>query len=154
MSHWVGGKIQLKCSLEVLKKALLRLMPEWQSHIQVDPEGRIPIYTYQGVKAESGGYQIVVPGIKNPNYAKAPGMKYSDLGIRKNSDGTWEVQVDRSGLEKYQNIENGLCAEVAMMKAQAIAKLRGHNILSSSADENIIVTKIEASSDSVRQLMA
>ena len=44
MSHYLEGKLQLKCSIDLLKKALINIMPDWDKHIIVDPEGKIPIF--------------------------------------------------------------------------------------------------------------
>jgi len=154
MSHFIAGKLNLKCSVEVLRRALSHIMPEWAEHIKVDPDGRIPIYTYTGQKKTDETFHIVVPGIGNPNYSGAPGMKYSDLGLKRTEDGSWEVQVDRSGMPKFSNIEDHLSGEVARMKAKAVAKARGYQVVKDESNEEETTTWIKVPSRKAKELMS
>ena len=153
MSHWQAGKLNLKCSIDVLRRALINIMPEWEEHIRVDESGRIPIYDYVGRKMEGEGFNIIIPGIRNPNYSGAPGLKYNDVGLRRKEDGSWEAQVDNSGLTKIANLEGNIAGEVARMKAKAVARLRGYAIRRDESNDEESVTEIVADADAVRQLM-
>ena len=153
MSHWQAGKLELKCSIDVLRRALIRIMPEWEDHIKIDESGRIPIYTYRGVKLEGEGMHIMIPGIKNPTYAGAPGLKYNDLGLRREGDGTWTVQVDDSGLTKVNHLREQIQGEVMRMKAIALSKIRGYQILQDESNEDETITDIAMDREMVKQFL-
>ena len=119
MSHWQAGKMKLKCSLSILQRALIKIMPEWKDHIHVDPQGKIPIYTYTGQRLGGDTFHLIVPGKANPNYAKAPHVKYNDIGLKQSPDGTWEIQIDRSGLpQQIHNFEEKVTGRVTEMRAK------------------------------------
>lgn len=154
MSHWKAGKLQLKCSIDVLRRALIRIMPEWEQHLVIDKEGRIPIYTYTGNKLEGQGFHIMIPGVKNPQYAGAPGLKYNDVGLRLEADGTWTAQIDNTGFTKIKNLEPQLQGEVMRMKAIAIAKIRGHRIIKDENNEDESITDMEIDKNTARQFLS
>ena len=33
MSHYLEGKLQLKCSIDLLRRALINIMPEWEKYL-------------------------------------------------------------------------------------------------------------------------
>ena len=126
MSHWQSGEIKLKCSLSLLRRALIEVVGEWEDSILTSEDGSLSLYNYQG-KKDSKTYSLVVPGCANPKHKKATGMIYSDMGISKNDDGTWSVIVDESGMpKKAKNIGGKLKGAVAVLKAKHIAK-KGKN---------------------------
>lgn len=136
MSHWKTGKLELKCSLSVLKRALINVMPRWEEYIQADEGSQLSIhnsYTNQTQK----GFALVVPGGDNPMGGTVPGIKpaqprisYADMGFKKNPDGTWAVEVDTMGLPReIRDIEASLQDEVARMKVRALAASRGYQIV-------------------------
>ena len=130
MSHWQSGKIKLKCSIKTLQKALIDMMEEWKNHIYVSESGDLPLYTYQGEK-DTETYNVVIPGCKNPNYRAAPGVVYSDIGIRKQEDGTWFVKADISGLpHEVRNFTGKLQASVAAIKVKQIAGSNNNKLVS------------------------
>ena len=142
MSHWQKGKLKVTCSIAVLKRALINIMPEWEQHIKVDEQGRIPIYTYTGERMKGAGFHIMIPGKANPNYSVAPNIIYNDVGLRQTKDGKWEIQVDRSGIRGITNLEGAIGQEVAHMKARQAASLKKHQILKDEmegADEVLVV---------------
>ena len=68
MSHWQTGKLQLKCSMAVLKRALLNIMPDWESHLQEDASGKLSADNqWQGAKK---GFNLVVK------------LRASDIGFK------------------------------------------------------------------------
>ena len=87
MSHWRSGKLQLKCSLSILRRALVNIVPEWEQHLVEDEQGLLDLYDYQGHKKGSD-YFLVIPGKGDPSRQAAPGFSYSGLGIRKQRDGS------------------------------------------------------------------
>ena len=123
MSHWQSGETELKCSLNLLRRALIEVVGEWEGSIVISEEGSLPLYNYQG-KKDSKTYNLVVPGCANPNHKKAIGMIYSDMGISKTADGTWNITFDESGMpKKAKNIGGKLKGAVAVLKVRHIAKM-------------------------------
>jgi hypothetical protein len=148
MSKTVEGVIQLKCSLEVLRKALINIMPQWAEHIKVDPQGRIPMYGYEG-KTRDRVCHLLIPGAGNPNYAQPPGRSaHNDWGFKLNSDGTWTSIKAEFGKAEAEKLEQSIKGEVAHMKTIAIAGLRGYKVREEETEEEKI-TYIEV--DNPRQ---
>ena len=137
MSHWQKSKLNLKCSLDVLKKALSNIMPQWAEHIQVDPSGNLTIHNSHTDKTMSG-YAIKIPhsdeyrGIRG-----APGIRYADIGIKKNDDGTWGVEADVGYLKGIENLDGEIRMEVAMMKEKAKARLKGLRIVNEDREGDV-----------------
>jgi len=136
MSHWQKSKLNLKCSLEVLKRALSHIMPEWSKHIQVDPSGQLSIYNSYD-KETRKGYQIKIPYNPHGTSTGAPGVRWADIGIRKNEDGTWGVDADTRFLEGLRNLDGEIRMEVAMMKEKAKAQLKGFRIVSEDREGDV-----------------
>jgi len=116
MSHWAAGKLSLKCSIKVLEKALINIMPEWKDYIKVDPNAGLTIRDMSN--KESSGFNIAIP--KN-----APGMRWCDLGFKRSGDGTWSITIDKAGVpyKLGSNPDGKIKQEVGRMKsiAQAIS---------------------------------
>ena len=136
MSVWVKGDLSIQCSVDIMRQAMIHIMPEWESHILVDSEGNIPIYDWVGKQDTSQGYHIVIPGRKNPNHSQAPGLKYNDIGLRQTEDGHWEVGVDESGMTVVHNLEDNIKAELMRRKAAIIAKMQGWAVVADENDES------------------
>jgi len=141
MSYWVKAKLGLKCSINILMKALIKVMPEWEGYIQSDKDGKLSIYTYRGV-ARKGKFHIVIPGSNNRHFKQAPNVVFNDIGFRQEKDGSWTVEVDRDGLVK--DVEGEVIKEVAAMKMIAIARQRGDQVLTDKKDgeERVIITRM------------
>jgi hypothetical protein len=86
----------------------------------------------------------MVPGRANPNHDVAPGMRYSDIGLRQDKSGSWSVQIDRSGVTDIQNFEGALTAEVARMKFKAITAAKGGQILGETTSGTKKVIRLRA----------
>jgi len=129
MSHWQAGKLNMKCSIDVLRKALINIIPEWEKHIKVSEEGKHDLYTYTGASDRNGGYHILVPGQGNPHHAQAPKVIYNDIGFKQNPDKSWDILVDPSGLDII-DFEGTVIQEVATMRAKAIAEVKKYTIYS------------------------
>lgn len=138
MSHWQTGKIELKCSIDVLRKALINIMPQWEDKISTSETPSLTATFRNQPRSEK--YNLVVSNI---NY-------YGDLGFKKNEDGSWEIGGDHY----MKPLENQLTGEVARMKAIAIAKMRGYEIIKNEEDDNIIVTEIQVDSEKAKELLA
>lgn len=126
MSHWQKGKLDIKCSIRVLVKALENIMPQWEGHIIVDESQKLEAYDYVGRLMKGETFSVLIPGAKNPKHAQTPGLVYNDLGIKKNEDGSWDVHVDESGLRGINHLQGRLTAEIAKMKQQAMAQIKNY----------------------------
>jgi hypothetical protein len=138
MSHWKTGKMKLKCSLAVLKRALINIMPQWEQHIKIDTEGNLPIHSsYQGTSAKK--FHLVVPKGSNT------GVSGSDLGFERASDGSWAITRDYLP-RGFSDPEGQVLQQVATMKARAIAAVRGYQITKDQqvGDEQVIEMIIPA----------
>jgi len=130
MSHWRSGKLKLKCSIGLLKRALIGIVEEWESHLLESEEGKLDLYDYQGNK-KTGEYFLVIPGKGDPHHHAAPGFTYSGLGVRKQVDGTWVIDVDEAGLSpEARNITGKINSFVAAEKIKKIASQQGNRIVS------------------------
>jgi hypothetical protein len=141
MSAWVEGKIDLKCSLDVLKKAIINIMPEWEKYILTDPNGNLPMYRYDGQRDYNGKggdnhAHLLIPGGGNPNAYPSTRTSDNDWGFKKSEDGKWEVIFADYGLDRAKKLEMEIKSEIALMKAKAISKIRGFNIISENQNEN------------------
>lgn len=153
MSHYLEGKLQLKCSIDLLRKALINIMPEWEKHICVDAEGKIPIYGYGGIKVKEKTFHLMVPGPRNPDHTAAPNNTYGDLGMKREEDGSWSVMGDRAGMRDIKNLEDQLKGELLRMKAIAWAKLRGAQILRNIDNDEESYVDISIDAEDARQFL-
>jgi len=142
MSHWQTGKLDLKCSLNILKKALINIMPAWEKHIVIDDTGNLTAAFHGGPVSQK--YQLVIPGSKG-----GIANLYSDIGIVKEADGSWSLGGDYS----IDSLKTKLTSEVMRMKAIAIAKLRGYEIIRNEDDGDEMVTDIRVDSDKAKELL-
>lgn len=122
MSHWQTGKLALKCSMAVLKRALLNIMPEWAENIQEDAAGNLSADNrWQGKKK---GYNLVVK------------LESSDIGFKQEADGSWTAVYDTYVLPRKMRGEGGMegevLQEVSAMRARAIAQVNGLQIVKDS----------------------
>ena len=147
MSKWVEGKLELKCSLNILKKAILKIMPLWEEFLQVDENGQLEIYRYNKERHEQGRkVHVLIPGGGNPKF-KCPSNRGSDndWGFLRNDDGTWSATFCDFNLQTARNLENSIKGEIAIMKAKAVARLRGHELISeeSEGDEHSVTLRVD-----------
>ncbi|TRZ81205.1 hypothetical protein D4R86_02955 [bacterium] len=130
MSHWKSGKLDLKCSLAILRRALLKIMPQWEQFMQTSDEGGLSIHNYY---TDSGmkGYHLKI-ALKSPTGQKAPGFSYADIGFKRESDGSWSTDIDESyiRLDEVKTLQGAVKREVGAMKAQAQARAKGGKVVS------------------------
>ena len=130
MSHWKSGKLSLKnCSLEVLKKALENIMPAWKKIIRVDPSGQLEMNnSHTGQKMS--GFHIVIPHGRNTlGVPGDPNIYYADVGLRREGDGTWTLEVDEAGLpSEVRSFGKTVGQQVGTMSAIAKARAKGLRI--------------------------
>lgn len=138
MSHWQTGKMKLNCSLAVLKRALINIMPQWDKHIKVDPSGNLDLQGYGGTVKK--GFNLVVPK------GSATGISYEDMGFKQESDDSWSVMRGTYLPRTIRDPEGQVLQQVATMKARAIAAVRGYQITKDQkiGDEQVIEMIIPA----------
>ena len=165
MSNQLEGKLNLKCSLELLRRALIKAFPAWEKHIQVNPAG-LPVYGYAGrqvMQQEGTGSgkefkaQILIPGPKNPNFTAAPGNNLADIGLTPNGDGTWKITADADHT-RIESIEGAVKFELLRMRSLAWAKLRGGQVTEGGVggkDEGHIKRmRLEVDKDEAKRFLA
>lgn len=124
MSHWQSGKLQLKCSMAVLKRALINIIPEWEKHIQEDADGNLSLQDRAWGEKDRGGYNLIIKTDRK------------DIGFKQNDDGTWTATYDAYILphKLKRNLEGELLQEISAMRAKAIAQSKGFQIVK---DDNV-----------------
>ena len=142
MSHWQTGKLELNCSLNILRKALINIMPEWEKHIKVDEKGELQV-SYHG-RSVKKTYQIVVQG----SNSRIKGLG-SDIGLSRNESGSWEIGGDYS----INTLKSKLTGEVMRMRAIAIAQMRGYEIIKNENNGDEIITDIRIDEDKAKELL-
>lgn len=153
MSAWVEGKLDLKCSLNILRKAIINIMPEWEDHLIVDPEGNIPMYRFNGQREYNGKggdkvAHLLIPGSGHPDVTTPPNRKaHNDWGFKKSENGKWETTFADFGNNTAIQLTNQIKSEVALMKVKAIAKMKGFEIIAQdeTAEEKYIDIRVDTS---------
>lgn len=163
MSAWVSAKLDLKCSLDVLRRALINLMPQWASHIQVDPSGKLSMYRYSGGGSEEQRKRkdltvsILLPGSGNPHFKTPPGRSAdNDWGFAIGPDGKWNAHfAEYNQQEAEQVLVKEIKAEVARMRMLAIAKLKGYQVSSTPTpkDKTKATVDITVSEDKAKEML-
>ena len=122
MSHWQSGKLSLKCSMEVLRRALMNIMPEWNENIQVDAAGNLTATDNAFGEAARTGYSLVIK------------MQQKDIGFKQAADGSWTADYDSYVLPRKMagNLEGSITQEVSAMRAKAIASIKGFQVVTDS----------------------
>lgn len=144
MSHWQTGKLALKCSMSVLKRALLNIMPEWEAHIQEDASGKLSAQDRAYGEGARQGYNIIVK------------MQQKDIGFKQAPDGSWSVDYDAyilpRNLRGEGGLEGSLVQEVSAMRARAIAQINGLQVVRDSevGNERIIEMLAPIGSEGIR----
>ena len=112
MSSWRTGKISIECSIDIMQKILLGIAPEWESRIQVDPEGNL--------QANNKKCHILIPAAAYDMGSNARTNNYSDIGFVQKGD-KWEVVIkDFYGFNVEAEIKKEFAVQV--IKAQAAKK--------------------------------
>jgi len=161
MSAWVKGKLDLKCSLDVLKRAIANLMPQWAAHIQIDPNGKLEMYRYRGGGDEEARRRkdikvsLLLPGSGNPHFSTPPGRDAdNDWGFAVGPDGKWQVHFAEYNAGQAQQLANSVKAEVSRMKMLAIAKLKGYQATSTEKDKSgKAIIDIVVDEDKAREML-
>ncbi len=151
MSHLVTGKIECKCSLDLLRRALLKRFPEWADAIITSAEGNLSITNYSGTTQGQNNYSLIVPGSQRTRSSGAKqgaGTGNSDIGFKLASNGSWEIEKDDYEMRgKYKDITGNLAHDIGREKASiALQRLKAEGItVRSAAGKTIIEADIEES---------
>lgn len=160
MSAWIDGKLDLTCSLDVLKRALAGLMPQWASHIKVDPNGKLSLYRYHGAgsdpedrRRKDVNVHVVIPGSGHPGSATPPGRDAdNDWGFRLGKDGKWETVWADHNSDQAANLANEIRAEVIKMRMEAVAKLKGFSVDVNQKTGNKVHMEMKVSKEIAKML--
>ena len=136
MSAWKECKMELTCSLDVLKRAVSNLMPQWASHIRVDPSGKLDMYRWSGSreKRKDVTVNLLIPGSGNPNYPTPPGRgSDNDWGFAKGPDGKWIALFADYNHDMATKLAHSVKADVSRMKTLIAGKQRGYQATQKSA---------------------
>jgi len=164
MSAWVNGKLDLKCSLDILKRALSNLMPQWADHIRTDPSGKLKMYRYHGAKGEATWERkdvtvnLLLPGSGNPNFPTPPDRSSdNDWGFAIGPDGKWNVYIadhhKNEALQLANKVANQARVEVSRMKMLAMAKLKGYNVTKNEKTKGKIVIEMVVDEEQAKKFM-
>ena len=154
MSAWVNGKLDLKCSLDVLKRAISNLIPQWADHIRIDPSGKLAMYRYNGERRQDVTVNILLPGSGNPNYPEPPNRgSENDWGFAIGPDGKWEVYFAEFHAAEAKKLSNNVMAEVAKMRILAVAKLKGYQVTTNTSDKGKSVIEMVVDEERAKQMM-
>jgi len=137
MSHWQEAKLGLNCSMETLRRALIKIMPEWEKHLQTDESGQLIATNHYGQGSKSG-YKIVIK------------LSQGDIGFKQKEDGSWIADYEGMVLPQIMRrygVESPLQAEVAAMKTVAQASIMGYEIIADETvgEERVIETLVPLS---------
>lgn len=140
MSHWQAGKLDMSCSLAVLKRALLNIMPGWENSIQESADGKLSADNqWQG---KLPGFHLVVK------------LERSDMGFKQNPDGSWEIKYDNYTLPPKLKQSGGpggkVTQEIFSMRTRAIAQLQGLRIVKDADEGEDRVIQMLVPEDGVR----
>lgn len=153
MSHWKDVACDLKCSIDVMKRSLLRINPEWERHLEVSQEGSLKIDNQYTGEAQKGGFHIRVKGARGNGARDLP---YADMGLKKNGDGTWSITVDPVGGNYIRQLPDHVKAQVAQLRTLQQAMINGDTVISQDYDRNdgMTTTVIEIDTDNLEGIIS
>lgn len=123
MSGWRSGKINIKCSIEILQDVLQKVMPKWKDRISIDKYGQLELKDVNSTKC----HVLVDRCKRGSNFDKSD--NYHPIGFVKNDDDTWTIH----SMDFYNSsqLENQIKTELAIRKIKLEAKNRNAKIITS-----------------------
>jgi hypothetical protein len=121
MSHWKTAQCKLNCSLAVLRRALINIIPKWEKYIKTSESANLEIINTYTRETEKG-YSLTIP------QGGETGISYGDVGFKKNAKGEWEIRHDVVPYEIGNNFSGRLQQEVGAMKARAAIQMQGFTV--------------------------
>lgn len=142
MSHWKDIAIDMECSIEVLRRILINIMPRWEKYIQVDPSGNLTAKSHYQPNEPVKGCSIVVP------MCTETGVSGADIGFIQVTKGKWSMRYDYKPHEA-QDLENMVKQEYATIHTRAEAQIKGLQIAedTTEGDDNIVRILVPADFD-------
>jgi len=121
MSKWVECQLELQCSLDYLKRALINVMPDWEKYLLIDSEGNLSLHRYSGAGGEkmaNKGFYLVIPGSGHPGAFYPPSRSAdNDWGFYLKSgtpeNGVWGMFGAEYGHAAAQKVAHRVTGEVA-----------------------------------------
>ena len=152
MSAWVEGKLVLNCSIDILRKAIIKIHPEWEDNLIVNKDGTAEMFRFNGQRAYNGTggdnkAHIIIPGSGHPNIETPKGRgSHNDWGFKRNDNGTWDTIFADFGLAQAEKLAETVKGEIAIMKAKAIAAMKGYDVLQvgDTEQESYIEIKVDS----------
>jgi len=126
MSHWTKGKANLTCSVDQMARALVNIMPQWRNYIKVDESGQLRIHNYYTRQGDPSPVHIMVPCDQNTKMEGTPGVRYADMGLRKEEDGTWSFSIDEPYIEGGRSLKSNLVEEAMKVMTEDEAASQGY----------------------------
>lgn len=143
MSHWKDIEIDMECSIEVLRRILIGIMPKWEDHIRVDPSGNLTaVSSYASTNKPVKGCSIVIP------MGDETGVSGADIGFIQVSKSKWKIRYDYEPAEA-NDLWNMIQQEYATVHTKAEAAVKGLQVAESIAegDDNIVRILVPADFD-------
>lgn len=98
MSSWRSGLLSIKCSIDVLQKALVGIVPEWRDRIVVGND----------LKVNNQDCDLIIKSDKDSGVSTRRRL-YHPVGFRQEEDGRWICISMDAGI----NFDNELKQEIA-----------------------------------------
>jgi len=148
MSHWLQGKLEnLTCSIDKMRLAIVNVIPEWEGHLEVSPQGSLVVHSSYAQDTKTG-YHIRVA--ENG----AIGVRYCDFGMKQLSDGTWHIQYDSGGLPPaMKNAPAALKDEVNAIRTREIAKSHGILVIEDAKQGSGVRQRLRMSSTQIEEFV-
>lgn len=144
MSHWKNIEIDIECSIEVLRRILINIMPKWESFLKnpscYDPNGGLTAKS--SYQAAVNGCSIVVP------MGSETGVHGADIGFIQTSKNKWKMRYDYKP-HAAADIENRIKQEYAVLHTQLEAQAKSLQIIEDEVDGNDHFIRILVPSDYV-----
>lgn len=154
MSHWNSGKIKVVCSIDVLVRALRKVLNEWgglrgwEDYFDVDYDGKLSIEnTY--VNQTKHGFNVRIRHNNNKE-GGLPSLNYQDIGLKWTKEG-WEFDIENSAIR--QKLEGKLKQDVGIEKALERAAKMGAKVVKINHGKNTVI-EIDMPVDQYKMLKA
>ena len=110
---------------------------------------------HRAYRGEGGDKEVhlLIPGCGHPGINTPPQRgSHNDWGFRLTEKGQWDVTYADFGLAQAKELENKIKGEVALMKAKAIAKMRGYSVTGQSETDNEKYIDIRIDTSSLEEI--
>jgi len=117
MSHYAKGKVDVNCSIEIMRAAIIQTFPEWDKYLDVDPTAGLTI------RNRFGGTQAGV-SIRVRQMPNGKGTESGEVGFTRKADGKWECIQDIYGVKDaaFKDCGKKVVGSVAKLKVEAILR--------------------------------